>query len=236
MRAPLELDHADAADVHRREVLQVAERGRVDPQGGMRPGSSSRPARSTVWPSMTTSTVVGSGARRRRRAARRGGGRNQSGVVAHRDAPVAIGRASRRPTRWRSTPSGRARRSRRRASPGRSPRAGPSPRPRQPIGRPDRSRASELLLPHGADAAGHALAARLVAEERRDPRAGCRRGRSSRRRPGPRPSRASRRSRACPRRSAASSSLSGPDEHPGGAAEQHGAHRLRRREPRPPAR
>ena len=70
--------------------------------------------------------------------------------------------------------SGRGRRSRRRASPGRSRAAAPGRRLgdaewREPVER--------LLLPHGADPARHALAARLVAEERRDAAQERRRGR-----------------------------------------------------------
>ena len=92
-------------------------------------------------------------------------------------------------------------------------------RPPPPSLRP--RRCERLLLAHGADPARHALPARLVAEERRDPQQTGRRGRPCRRAPSRRPSRASRPARACPRWSSARSRSSGPDEAARRAAEQH---------------
>ena len=84
--------------------------------------------------------------------------------------PPARRRAARgSPSRRRWPRSGRGRRSRRRASPGRSRRGAPARR------RPSRAGArrepqQRLLLADGPDPARHALPARLVAEEGRDPK------------------------------------------------------------------
>ena len=72
----------------------------------------------------------------------------------------------------------------------------------------------QLVLPHRADAARHALAARLVSQELGDAQQRVAQIDACRRTPSPRPSPASRRPRARPRRSAASSSASGPTNVP----------------------
>ena len=137
----LDLDHADAADVDRRQVLEEAERGRLDPEPrAPRRGASPRPARATGRPSMVSSTVSRGAAAERPAPARAGPGTSEVGSVAGRSSTSPRRRGTwRGRTRRRSTRSGRGRRSRRRASPGRargaaraparaSPAAGPAPR------------------------------------------------------------------------------------------------------------
>ncbi len=200
-----DLDHADAADVHRGEVLEVAERRRVDPLRPARLAGSSHDA-GTLDRLAVDDDVDEPLARRRSRAD--GGMRGAAAVGTRRnrrsstDSRSGKGSSATAPTRWHWTRSGPARRSRHRASPGRSPRAGPAPRP-EPIGRPERSRCKQLFLAHGARR-GRGRTGRTT-RRGRTPRSarGCRRGRPCRRRPAPRPSRASRRSRASPRRSGA---------------------------------
>ena len=188
----LDLDHADAADVDRREVLEVAERRRVDARAPGRPRGSSRP-RGT-----RTGRAVD------RRARRCGCGRS-TGDGAHAAPPSANGSsvADRRLDGARR-PSGRARRSRRRASPGRSRRAGRAPRPRPPIGRPRASRCSSSSWrtvptrqgthwPHDSSRKKAAIRSRIGAAGRRVSSKTMHHARAERRAD----------ARACPRRSAA---------------------------------
>ena len=172
----LELDDADAADVDRREVLQDSRAsGSRSRRRGTRRGSSCPRARSTRWPSMISVD-------RRSSAATAGAGGCGSGAAA----------AGTRSARGSSTCLRSAIASRRIADS--IALEAVCPRPQIDASRitcPSSSRSAhlvarradraaargavqQLLLPHGADAAGHALAARLVAEERGDAAQRCR--------------------------------------------------------------
>ena len=167
---PGDLDDAHPADVDRRQVLGVAERRRVDAlRRGRRRGSSSRPGRVTGRAvDRQLDRRRGLDRRRRRRARRRAGGVSRMSVSGWAPAPrrraararrgrVAIhaqaasqGHQPRLPERGldrATTPSGRARRSTRRASPGRSRAAAPARR--RAAGRASRPRAAPAAPPGG---------------------------------------------------------------------------------------
>ena len=128
------------------------------------------------------------------------------------------------PTRWHWRRSVPTRRSRHLASPGRSPRARPVPRHDCRSSGPPAVAATappDALSPRGRGRTGR------TTRRGRRPRSapGCRRGRPIRRRPAPRPSRAS----LPPRVSLEGQGhiqLVRSDEHAGGATEQHRADRL----------
>ena len=170
-RATPDLDDADAAHVHRRQVLEVAQRRGVDALLRGRPrGSSSPRARRPSRRRSLSST---------RRQLRRGGatGRLRPATRQSADRGSSIGDAP-----GSKSPSRRERRldrGRRRLAEAADRRvahrlADLAEQRELVVARAERPPGGEpreqLLLAHGADAARDALAARLVAEERRDPR------------------------------------------------------------------
>ena len=158
---------------------------------GTRPGSSTPAGTLTAAPSIVSSTVP-----RASRSSAAAGGSAMRGAGGGRRCGHGPRSRSRPPPCRQVRPAGcgsRLDRRRRRLAEAadrrvahrlrRSRRAAPAPSSGEPIGRPAREPREQLLLAHGADPAGHALAARLVAEERGDPRERCRPGRRSRRTP-----------------------------------------------------
>ena len=140
-RAPFDLDDADPADVDRGQALEIAQGRGVDALGAAGvEDRRARPARVTASPSIVSSTTAEPRAPAAPRVAGSTGpaGSNRigsmlTGSTEHRAAGAR--------SRWRSRPSGRGRRSRRRASPGRPRAAARSPSSADPFGRPATSRA-----------------------------------------------------------------------------------------------
>ena len=221
---PLHLDHADPADVHRGEVLQVAERRGVDALAAARVEQRralGHPHRRAVdlhvdqaprgfqeyrghrspppWSRVPMRPSLTADCTRRQRGLAEAADRRVPGDRADVGQQRELGR-------------GRARRGRRRAQPG-----------------------HQLLLADGADPAGHALAAGLVAEEPGDP------AQQVRHRDGVvehqhHAGAEGRARRAHPLEGQRHVERVRADEHAGRAAEQHRLQRAGRRPRRPPRR